>query len=89
MIFTPHTYVTLAGPYGSITIGEVTISIFCKPGHAKRIDGKRHGKAAREAADRRPEVCPNPCIIPLDEETKAEGGPFVYAHVFDKGRPPS
>lgn len=75
--------ITLEGPKAEIAIGEITISIWCKPGHANRIDPKRHGKMAREAADRRPAVCPNPCIIPLDPDTSAEGGPFVYAHVFE------
>lgn len=82
-IINPPGNTTLAGPYGQIIIGEVTISIWCKPGHTNRIDGKRHGKMAREAADMRPPDAPNPCIIPLDPETEPEGGPFVYAHVHE------
>lgn len=83
VIIRPDPKLMLAGPYGEIKIGEVTISIWAKPGHANRIDGKRHGKMARHAADMRPADAPNPCIIPLDPETATEGGPFVYAHVFE------
>ena len=72
----------LEGPHAQITIGEITISVYTTPGHKGRIE-KRHGKLAREAADMRPPGSPNPCIIPLDPETKDEGGPFVYAHVLE------
>ena len=78
----------LEGPYSELRIGEVLIEIFTRQGSRKRIDPKRHGKLAREAADRRPALAPNPCLVPLDPESAAEGGPFVFAKVTLLGPSP-
>ena len=78
----------LEGPYSEIKIGEVLIGIYTRRGKKNRIDPKRHGKLAREAAERRPAHAPNPCLVPLDPESAAEGGPFVFAKVTILGPSP-
>lgn len=78
----------LEGPYAEKKIGEVLIEIFTRVGQKSRIDGKVHGKRAREAAEQRPMHAPNPALIALDTENESEpGGPFVFARVTD-GRYP-
>ena len=72
----------LEGPLAERSFGEVKIEIWAKVGHRQRFDPRVHPRRAREAADKRPETAPNPCLVPLDEETQTEGGPFIYARVF-------
>ena len=71
----------LEGPLAERSFGEVHIDLWAKVGHRNRFDPKVHPRRAREAAERRPENPPNPCLVPLDEETMVEGGPFIYARV--------
>src|ERR1700760_3555339 len=74
----------LEGPYASNKIGEVLIEIFTRVGAKGFIDGKVHGKRAREAAEMRPAHAPNPALINLDwENDEMPGGPFVFARVTD------
>jgi hypothetical protein len=74
----------LEGPYAELKLGEVTIQIWTRRGEKRRIDGKIHGKRAREAAEQKPAHAPNPCLVPLDVENEGmPGGPFVFALVKD------
>lgn len=75
---------TLEGPYGALQLGEVSIEIWTRRGAKGFIDGKVHGKRAREAAEMRPAHAPNPALINLDwENDELPGGPFVFALVTD------
>lgn len=67
----------LAGPYAEITIGERHIGIYTRVGCKDRIDGKRHGKLARAAAEQWQPHHPNPCLVPLDDS--------VFAKITVKG----
>lgn len=74
----------LEGPFAVLVVGEVTIEIFTRRGAKDFINGKVHGKRAREAAEMRPAHAPNPALINLDwENDEMPGGPFVFARVTD------
>lgn len=74
----------LAGPYASFTQGEVTIEIWTRVGCKDRIDGKRHGKLARRAAEWRMPHHPNPCLVALDEPDENHRN-HVFAKITVKG----
>jgi hypothetical protein len=76
----------LEGPYQERTIGEIVIELYCKPGHRDKIDLKHWNRALR-AAGGIPKDAPNPCLVPLDNERSPEGGPWVFARIYDKSRP--
>lgn len=77
----------LTGPYAEITIGERHISIWTRVGCKDRIDGKRHGKLARAAAEQWQPHHPNPCLVPLDQADHA-GRHHVFAKITVKGGAP-